>query len=483
MDIRRINGFLKSGYPYFYATSHQQALDIQELKEIVGEKVKLRVWDFVESQDPDEILEVIESAEVGTLVVAKNLNWFLSNQGEVNPIIVQTLQSKIDQYASREYRKSLLILSNKDFADAIPEELQRDFVSLEFTLPDIEAIKQQVDKIIESVKENPRFEMPSKALLKQCIESAKGMTTREVGNAFALMLVENKGKFNASTISELRDKGIEAVDGVTVLDSDKDFKSVVGMDVIKDVAKAVVGHPLGKGLLLLGPPGTGKTHFASALGNELKMKVYVAELAEMFGSGLVGQAENAVRAFCDFIKAAAPCICFIDEIEKGLSGAKSNGSSGDTTSKRSMSQLLKLLSDRPKGLYFIATCNDVQGMEAAWLRAERWDQLFFIDLPNDSERQAIADYYKKHYTKLGYKIKGKLKDTDGWSGAEIKTAHRLAAMMQKPLQDVQPLVVPVSKTMDKEIDYLRNWAANRTTAASTPLAKPKKKAGKRKIDL
>ena len=479
MDISRINGFLKSGYPYFYALSNQLSLDIQELKEIADCKVK--VWDFIESQDPEEVLEVLDQSEVGTLVVAKNLNWFLSSQGEINPVLVQTLQSKIDQYSSREYRKSLLILSNQDFASAIPDELQRDFISLEFTLPDIEAIEQQVDKIIDSVKENPKFEMPNASLKKQCIESAKGMTTREVSNAFALMLVENKGKFNASTISELRDKGIEAVPGVKVLESNEDFSNVVGLDLIKEVSKAVVGHPLGKGLMLLGPPGTGKTLFASCLGKEIGMKVYSAELAEMFGEGLVGQAENAVKAFCDFIKAASPCICFIDEIEKGLSGMRNQ--QGDTTGKRSMSQLLKLLSDRPEGLYFIATCNDIQGLPPEWLRAERWDQIFFIDLPNETERKAISEYYRKHYKALGYKIKGTLKDSDGYSGAEIKTAHRLAAMMDKPLNEVQKLVIPVSKTMNKQIEALRNWAKDRTIPASGFSNATKKKAGKRNIDL
>jgi SpoVK/Ycf46/Vps4 family AAA+-type ATPase len=182
----------------------------------------------------------------------------------------------------------------------------------------------------------------------------------------------------------------------------------------------------------------------------------------------------------------APIVLFIDEIEKGLAGTSGAGNfqaSGDGGSTdRSNAQFLKFLSDaRPKGIYIIATCNDIERLPAAYVRAERWDTApIFVDLPNVAERNAILSHYKKVFG-----IKADPKDTTGWSGAELKTWCKLAAKkvsIGKKANDADELVIPVAKTMAREIDYLLKWKEGRTIPANRRKVVEQKVSG-RKLDI
>jgi len=149
------------------------------------------------------------------------------------------------------------------------------------------------------------------------------------------------------------------------------------------------------------------------------------------------------------------------ELEKGLAGV-GGGQSGDGgTTKRSMAQFLKFLSDRPKGVYVVATCNDITSLPPEWVRPGRWDSApFFIDIPNDEEKADILKYYQAKYN-----VKG-TPNMEGWSGAEIEACCRIAAMMKTDCKGAEKFVVPVSKTMKNEIDSLRKWSEGKTLKAS-----------------
>jgi len=182
---------------------------------------------------------------------------------------------------------------------------------------------------------------------------------------------------------------------------------------------------------------------------------------------MVGQSEQMIKRALEVVKANPNSIVMLDELEKMLGGVgKAQVGDGGTT-KRATAQLLKFLSeDRPEGLYVIATCNDVSSLPPEWLRSERWDGIFYIGLPNEEERQAILDYYKNKFA-----VEGEAPNTDGWSGAEIKTLCRQAAMLNCSLQEASKFVIPISKTMEREIAELEKWAVGRTIPASTKIEK------------
>ena len=193
-----------------------------------------------------------------------------------------------------------------------------------------------------------------------------------------------------------------------------------------------------------------------------------------FGS-LVGQSESNIRQVLDTIKAIGPCVLLVDEIEKALSGTKSSGATDGGTTERVAREFLLFLQNRPAGVYIIATCNDISKLPPEYLRAERWDSLWFVDLPSESERVEILNLYRKKY--------GLTKDTsitatslEGWTGAEIHTLCRLATILSEgtvgkvKLSEARQYVIPLSKTMGKDISALRDWAKDKCVFASeTPM--------------
>jgi len=161
------------------------------------------------------------------------------------------------------------------------------------------------------------------------------------------------------------------------------------------------------------------------------------------------------------------------EIEKGLAGVGANQVGDGGTTKRSMAQFLKFLSDsRPPGVYVIATCNNISSLPPEWVRAERWDAApFFVDLPSNQEAKAILDFYRK---KFG--VKGNPKDMKGWSGAEISSVCRIAAMMGTDISKAEDFIIPVSSTMKSEIDALRKWSQGKTIPSTITVTIGKNRA-------
>jgi SpoVK/Ycf46/Vps4 family AAA+-type ATPase len=165
----------------------------------------------------------------------------------------------------------------------------------------------------------------------------------------------------------------------------------------------------------------------------------------------------------------APIILFIDEIEKGLAGTSGAGRQGGAndggTTDRSNAQFLKFLSSDKKGVYVVASCNDIEKLPAAYCRTGRWDvSPIFVDLPNKAEKMEIL----KHYQGV-YNVSDQPYDMAEYTGAEIQAWCKLAAKKiskGKSANDADELIVPIAKTMEKEIGYLRTWSKGRTISAS-----------------
>lgn len=462
---------IKAGYSYFYVQTYEVNRTVEEIKGLLSDKWKsIITWDYEADPSPDNCMEknLIQSAP-DTVVLAKNFSWFMADEfGNINKMFVQMLQNHVDNFSSVDGRKIFIILGDSMFAQAIPKSLEKDFLSIEVGLPNNDDIKVTYDKFIDSAKELKGFKAPNKETEKSILESCRGMTNTEISNALAYTLITSKGKLDSKPIRKIRAKGIEKTAGIKVGNYSDTFDSLKGYENIKQFTKATLmgEHPEdAKGVLLLGPAGVGKTHFTHCLGSETGLEVYEMEVAQLFG-GLVGESEKLMKAALDIISANAPAILLIDEIEKALAGMGKYGANDGGTTQRSMAQLLKFLSDgRPKGIYVVATCNNISSMPPEWVRAERWDCApFFIDLPCPEEQDMILAYYQKQYN-----VKGVPRNMDGWSGAEIKSACRIAHMMGKSVEDVERFIIPVSKTMEEDISLLRKWSENKTIPASTAM--------------
>jgi ATP-dependent 26S proteasome regulatory subunit len=468
---------LRAGFSLFYAKTDEMGRTVSLICEAVtGFKNKAGIapyqtviWDLEKDKDPDQVIEILGSkSTVGTVVVAKNFNWFLFDDvGNPNKQYVQSIQNKLSLISSKEFRHALVIVSDAPFEKAIPETLKQEFLKISFSLPSREEVVGIYDYIVESAKELDGFEMPDDAEKSSIVDSAVGLTKQNATQAISMGLIAGDGRIDPKVVSSFRAAKIEDVAGLKV--GNYEVPEPRGYDQVKKFALAGVDNDMAKGILLLGPPGCGKTLFAKWLSTQSKKILIEMEMAKMQGEGLYGQAENAWAKAIDTVKAVGKSILFVDEIEKGLPNRTKGIGVQDQTGQRSASQFLKFLSDdRPAGCYVIATCNDISSLPPEWVRAERWDCApFFIDLPNADEREDIFTYYLNVYDVKPGKLTAADDCMEGWSGAEIKTVCRLAALHKTNCDKVSRYVIPVSKTMGESIDSLRAWAKDKTIPAST----------------
>ena len=211
-------------------------------------------------------------------------------------------------------------------------------------------------------------------------------------------------------------------------------------------------------------PGTGKSALAKALGNETQRPTLTLDIGALMGS-LVGQTERNVREALRIADAMAPAILFIDEIEKGLSGVSSSGSTDSGVSARLFGTMLSWMNDHASDVFMIVTSNDASKLPPEFTRAERFDAIYFLDFPGPEQKERI---WQLHASAYGIDSEQpRPKDTD-WTGAEIKSCCRLAALLDMPLLDAARNVVPIAATASENVARLRQWANGRCLSADRP---------------
>lgn len=338
----------------------------------------------------------------------------------------------------------------------MPQELEKMFVVLDHALPS----KDELAHVIASVTGD---EVSWDAVPASVLEAAAGLTRMEAENAAALSWSTRAG-LEPEVITEIK-AGVLRKSGLLTLHRGAEhFADLGGLDTLKDFAarslRCKKKHCKPRGIMLLGVPGTGKSAFAKALGNETKRPTLILDIGAMMNS-LVGASEERIRNALAVADAMAPCVLFVDEIEKALAGI-----GGDNTgvTQRIFGTLLSWLNDHTTDVYFICTSNDISKLPPEFTRAERFDATFFLDTPTSKEKDLIWAMYAKLY---GNDAKNRPDDTE-WTGAEIKACCRLSALLDVPLTQAAKQVVPVAQTAAESISRLRTFANNRFLSANIP---------------
>jgi SpoVK/Ycf46/Vps4 family AAA+-type ATPase len=236
------------------------------------------------------------------------------------------------------------------------------------------------------------------------------------------------------------------------------------------------GLPSPKGLLIIGIPGTGKSLTAKATASVFNRPLLKLDAGKLF-AGLVGQSEGNLRSVIQTAEAIAPCVLWIDEIEKGFSGSKRSGAADGGTSARVFGSFISWMQDRTAPVFIVATANDVSQLPPELLRKGRFDEIFFVDLPNQEEREAI---WRIQITKYGrapekYGVSQLAQATDGLTGSEIEqlfidALYDAFSRREEPtdlsIAMLLNTIVPLSKLMSEQITALRTWAKGRARRAT-----------------
>lgn len=486
---------IKAGYPLLAVKTQEPLRFMVEAVKAGNESRRVVQWDALRGYqeigrqgwtelDPFSVPEAA-AAMPGSIWVLKNYQFFIKE-----PPAIQAIQNFLPAFKADGI--TLIILGPGFEA---PPELAREIRNITFPLPNRDDLGAMLDALVEGQNEEARKkDQPEIAVdletREQIIGNLQGLTLEEAENALAWGLVVDKA-FIPATIGSVKAQMVEASAGLTFSTFGETLETLVGNLNLKTwtlnrFQRRLLGFlgkaaPPFRGILVLGKPGNGKSHFAKALGRSVGWPTVMLDLGRLLG-GLVGQSEeNAERTFA-IIDAFGRCILFIDELEKALGGMTGGGGDGGT-SMRVAAKFLTWLQDHTSEVFVIATCNDIKALAAAsdgaFVRAGRWDAIFFIDNPDPEQAAGILDLYLGEYTGKCLADFPKLPDLRGYSGAEIRQIAIETAYNGGDLAAAAAFVIPLSKSNKDALDALTKWATGRTIPAHIPDAP----ATGRSIDL
>jgi hypothetical protein len=483
---QQIQNYIRAGYSGLYLVSFEEQRVEAELKAIAQTlQYRLFAWSMTEGLvDPDkgtvindchdavDTLAAISELPENSIILLRDYHLFFE---DVNPVLLRALKDELR--TARTKSKTLIVMGCRL---CLPLELEREFAVIDFALSGEEVLCATLAGIAASAK----LSLPTDT--QPLLDAAKGMTTLEAENAFALSIVETGG-LDGSVIARMKAQAVKKGGLLEIIPATESLDSIGGLDLLKDwlvkrkkafsKQAQAYGLPHPKGLLILGIPGTGKSLTAKATAGIFGLPLLKLDAGRLF-AGLVGQSEGNLRSVIQTAEAMAPCVLWIDEVEKGFAGSKSSGSTDGGTSARVFGSFISWMQEKQAPVFIVATANDVSQLPPELLRKGRFDELFFVDLPNQAEREAIWAIQVRKYGRdpREYDLVQLARATDGLTGSELETVF-VDALFQAfdvgkeptDLTIAQGLVdlVPLSKLMAEQIAGLRSWAQGRARLATS----------------
>ena len=499
-----IRSMLQANFPLIYLATTEYNRVMQKVRSLAfGLGYKFNTWDSVDglknhvSLPGGRLKDIQDHPAAGDtkdpLALLEYIRYGLVREGDKEPEVF-ALEDFHKFFSQRQMPEMLRKLSmelkdsNKHIVfispfTQFPVELDKYITLKAIPLPDKDDLKLRLKAVAGVGADiNPDLE-------KYLVDSALGLTDTEADLAFRLAKEKD---------------GFKSMDAVQVISSEKEQiirksgildyvkvdasleKSVGGLDSLKlwlkrrskafEIKAKEFGLKEPKGILLLGVPGCGKSLTAKCIAAEWKQPLLKLDLGKVF-SMYVGSSENNIREAIQTAEAVAPCVLWIDEIEKGLA---TQGEHDGGTSTRVFSTILTWMQEKTKPVFVVATANDISSLPPELLRKGRFDEIFFVDLPTKEERKNILKIHlTKNHQGQGIDLDTIANETKFFNGAEIEEIVKEAmfiayvnnpnapSVTTRDLQEAARNVIPLAQTMKTKIDALREWAKVRARLASS----------------
>jgi SpoVK/Ycf46/Vps4 family AAA+-type ATPase len=474
--------FLKARYPIIYINTIEE----DRIEYVIRKNIKTNLnrsiysWDFVDGytnnpnnegfakRNPLQALELVErlSSETPALFILKDFNRFLTD------LSISRKLRNISRILKLQPKTIIIIGSELN----IPTELQDLITVLQFQLPSESEINQELERLINSlnIKLEPQlFESLSRACQGLSLERIRRVLSKIIAtyktiddNSIAVLLSEKKQIISQTEILEYWSANEKILD-LGGLDNLKDWlkkrKTAFGVRALN------YGLPTPRGLLLVGIQGTGKSLTAKAIANDWQLPLLKLDVGKLFG-GIVGESESRLRQMINVAETISPCILWIDEIDKAFSNVESKGDSG--TSNRVLATFISWLSEKTKPVFVIATANNIDLLPLEVIRKGRFDEIFFLDLPKQEEREEIFKIHLKEFRPNNWKLFDypKLAElSESFSGAEIRQSiidgmfHAFYEKREFTTEDVCMAIgeiIPLAHLENDQMVKLQNWASS-----------------------
>ena len=503
---KNFSNLVNAGFPYMYIQSYEEDRVVQAISrvlnnhELVRTPRELYVWSetdgFItdgkrvrETRQPVEAIEFAANAEKSGVYIFKDFHIYFGAERNTHPdhVVIRRLSDALP--ILKATRKSIVFLSPRL---AIPADMEKEISVVDFPLPTEEELKGLLDELVSGL--NPAAVRVTPEEKRELTRSALGLTMQEAENAFSRAIVAQRGltKEAVAVIHEEKNQVVRKTGVLEFVHSNLNIDDIGGLENLKnwlrkrnnswnERAKAY-GLPAPKGVLITGVPGCGKSLTAKAMSAIWNLPLLKLDMGRIFG-GIVGSSEENIRKAIQTAEAIAPSILWVDEIEKGFAGTKSDGDSG--TAARVFGTFLTWMQDKTAPVFVIATSNDISSLPPELLRKGRFDEIFFVDLPTLKEREKIFQLHLSKRIKnseIAHEItldRETLHElacaSDGFSGAEIEqaviSALYEAFFAERGLRKEDVLksireIVALSVTQREQILALREWASKRAVLAT-----------------
>ena len=477
---KELNLLLKARYPVLYiSTFEEDRVEYTIRKAIKSTSNKaIYTWDFVEgyktnpnnprfaAKNPLQALELVEklTADTPAIFILKDFNKFL------NDISISRKLRNLVRILKTQPKSLIIVATELD----IPKELSDLITVLEFTLPTSSEIKKELLRLFESLNNDidPKF-------LEILIRACQGLSIEKIRRVLSKSIAQY-GSINNATVNLILIEKRQIISQTEILkfqDTTSQFIDIGGLETLKkwlatrkesfsEKAK-IYGLPAPRGLLLAGIQGTGKSLTAKAIANEWQLPLLRLDIGRLFG-GIVGESESRVRQMIQLSEALAPCVLWIDEIDKAFSEQTTGGDSG--TTNRVLGTFITWLSEKKSQVFIVATANNLSVLPLEIIRKGRFDEIFFVGLPLLEERKQIFEVFLKRLrpTQLSsFNLTLLSKKSEEFSGAEIEQAiieGMLIAFNEKREFTTDDIliglsqIIPLSQIEPERTKQLQDWA-------------------------
>lgn len=471
---------LRACYPLIYIpTLEEERLEkaIADSAQQMGNRA-VHVWDFVDGyhdnpnnegvgkRNPLQALEYLEKlpAQAGGIFILRDFHRFLEDI---------SISRKLRNLARslKAQPKNIILISP---TVQIPPDLTEVFTVVDFALPTATEIKSEIQRLILSTGQSL-----SDKLTDELVRAGQGLSLERIRRVLSRCLATH-GKIEPEDVELILEEKRQSIRQTQILDyypATEQITDIGGLDNLKDwllrrggaftERARAYGLPHPRGLLLVGIQGTGKSLTAKAISHHWHLPLLRLDVGRLFG-GLVGESESRTRQMINLAEALSPCVLWIDEIDKAFAGVDGRGDGGTTS--RVFGTFINWLAEKKSSVFVVATANNIQALPPEMLRKGRFDEIFFVGLPSQEEREAI---FTVHLSRLrphnlkNYDIKRLAYETPDFSGAEIEQtiveAMHIGFSQNRDftiddILEAASQMIPLARTAQEQIEFLQNWA-------------------------
>ncbi|MBC6417920.1 MAG: AAA family ATPase [Prochloron sp. SP5CPC1] len=492
-----LNILIQAQYPLIYLVTHEEERAEQaifDLAKINTEHRRVFVWTVTHGMvdygqprrttrhntvSPEAAIEWVVRQEEPGIFIFKDLHPFIEA-----PATNRWLRDAVVSFKGTE--KIVILMSP---VQQVPIELEKEVVVLDYPLPNLNQLNQVLSQELKRTKSGST----SKEVREKLLKAALGLTEDEAEKVYRKARVK-AGRLTEQEVDIILSEKKQLIrrNGILeYIEEDETIDSIGGLEELKKWLRQrsdafterarEYGLPQPKGMLILGVPGCGKSLIAKTTSRLWGLPLLRLDMGRVYDGSTVGRSEANLRNALKTAESISPTLLFIDEVDKAFAGSAGSADSDGGTSSRIFGSFLTWMQEKTSPVFVMATANRVERLPGEFLRKGRFDEIFFVDLPNLQERQDIFSIHlnKRRSDISRFDVEQLAKVADGFSGAEIEQAI-IAAMYEAFAQDREftqldiiaavKSTLPLSRTMTEQVTALRDWARQRARPASASVA-------------